>query len=232
MDMAGDEELFTAIMAKFTKLAVDAVTAMLEHLDPYIDVIVTGDDLGMTAGPMMSPASYRRLIKPYHAEFLGAIHAKSRAKVFFHSCGNIYKLLGDLADAGVDIINPVQVNCGEMGDTARLKREFGDRLTFCGGIDTQQGHAARHAGRSARGSAAADQGSGPRRRIPRRVGPLPPTRRAAGEYRGDVRGNPSCGQVSRELKARWVKRTRPPQEFLLNGGSHADHPTIQKDNSK
>jgi uroporphyrinogen decarboxylase len=138
MDMAGDEDLFKAIMAKFTKLAVDAVTAMLEHLDPYIDVIVTGDDLGMTAGPMMSPASYRRLIKPYHAEFLGTIHAKSRAKVFFHSCGNIYKLLGDLADAGVDIINPVQVNCGEMGDTARLKREFGDRLTFCGGIDTQK----------------------------------------------------------------------------------------------
>jgi uroporphyrinogen decarboxylase len=138
MDMAGDEDLFKAIMAKFTKLATDAAVAMLEHLYPYIDVIVTGDDLGMTAGPMMSPASYRRLLKPYHAEFLGAIHAKSRAKVFFHSCGNIYSLLGDLAEAGVDIINPVQVNCGEMGDTARLKREFGDRLTFCGGIDTQQ----------------------------------------------------------------------------------------------
>jgi uroporphyrinogen decarboxylase len=138
MDMAGDEDLFKAIMAKFTKLAIDAATAICEHLDPYLDVIVTGDDLGMTAGPMMSPASYRRLIKPFHEEFLGTIHKKSRAKVFFHSCGNIYKLLGDLADAGVDIINPVQVNCGEMGDTARLKREFGDRLTFCGGIDTQK----------------------------------------------------------------------------------------------
>lgn len=138
MDMAGDEELFAALMAKYTKLAVEAVGAMIEHLEPYIDVIVTGDDLGMTAGPMMSPASYRRLIKPHHAEFLGAIHAKSRAKVFFHSCGNIYRLLGDLADAGVDIINPVQINCGEMGDTARLKREFGNRLSFCGGIDTQK----------------------------------------------------------------------------------------------
>jgi uroporphyrinogen decarboxylase len=138
MDMAGDGDIFQAIMAKFTKLAVDAVTTMLDHLDPYIDVIVTGDDLGMTAGPMMSPASYRRLIKPYHAEFLGAIHKKSRAKIFFHSCGNVYKLLGDLAEVGVDIINPVQVNCGEMGDTARLKREFGDRLSFCGGVDTQQ----------------------------------------------------------------------------------------------
>ncbi len=138
MDMAGDEELFKAIMAKCTSLAISAVTAMLDHLDPYIDIIVTGDDLGMTTGPMMSPASYRRLIKPYHAEFLATIKNKSRAKIFFHSCGNIYKLLGDLADVGVDIINPVQVNAGEMGDTARLKREFGRRLSFCGGIDTQQ----------------------------------------------------------------------------------------------
>jgi uroporphyrinogen decarboxylase len=138
MDMAGDEELFKAIMGKFTSLAISAVAAMLDHLDPYIDVIVTGDDLGMTAGPMMSPASYRRLIKPYHAEYLTAIKNKSRAKIFFHSCGNVYKLLGDLADVGVDIINPVQVNAGEMGDTARLKREFGRRLSFCGGIDTQQ----------------------------------------------------------------------------------------------
>jgi uroporphyrinogen decarboxylase len=39
---------------------------------------------------------------------------------------------------GVDLLNPVQVSAGEMGDTARLKREFGDRLAFCGGIDTQK----------------------------------------------------------------------------------------------
>ena len=38
---------------------------------------------------------------------------------------------------GVELLNPVQVSAGEMGDTARLKREFGDRLSFLGGIDTQ-----------------------------------------------------------------------------------------------
>jgi uroporphyrinogen decarboxylase len=105
---------------------------------PFVDVIVTGDDLGMTAGPMMSPQAYRRLIKPHHAEVLGAIKKRTPGKIFFHSCGNIYRLLGDLADAGVDLLNPIQVSAGEMGDTARLKREFGDRLAFCGGIDTRQ----------------------------------------------------------------------------------------------
>jgi uroporphyrinogen decarboxylase len=91
----------------------------------------------MTAGPLLSPESYRRLIKPHQARLLAAIKEGMAGKIFFHSCGNIYAFLGDLAEIGVDLINPVQVSAGRMGDTARLKREFGDRLSFCGGIDTR-----------------------------------------------------------------------------------------------
>ena len=115
-----------------------AAAELLRHVGPFVDVFVTGDDLGMTDGPMMSPQTYRRLIKPHQAELLAAIHKNTSGKVFFHSCGNIYRLLGDLVEVGVDLLNPVQVSAGEMGDTARLKREFGDRLSFCGGIDTQR----------------------------------------------------------------------------------------------
>jgi uroporphyrinogen decarboxylase len=138
MDLAANEDFFAALMNRLKSLAVSALRAMLREAGPYVDILVTSDDLGMTSGPMMSPATYRRLIKPHHAELFGEIRKATPGKIFFHSCGNIYRLLGDLADAGVDIINPVQVNCGEMGDTARLKREFGDRLAFCGGIDTQR----------------------------------------------------------------------------------------------
>jgi uroporphyrinogen decarboxylase len=138
MDMAGDEDFFTALMTRLKNLAVEYVEALLRDVGPYVDVFVTGDDLGMTAGPMMSPAAYRRLIKPHHADLLATIKRRISGKIFFHSCGNIYRLLGDLADVGVDLLNPVQVSAGEMGDTARLKREFGNRLAFCGGIDTRQ----------------------------------------------------------------------------------------------
>ena len=137
MDMAADEDFFTALMVKLKSLALGCVDALLRDVGPYVDLLVTGDDLGMTAGPMMSPAAYRRLIKPHHAELLGAIKQRISGRIFFHSCGNIYRFLGDLADAGVDLLNPVQVSAGEMGDTARLKREFGNRLSFCGGIDTR-----------------------------------------------------------------------------------------------
>jgi len=46
-------------------------------------------------------------------------------------------LIRDFIDIGVDILNPVQVSAGDMGDTARLKREFGKNISFCGGIDTE-----------------------------------------------------------------------------------------------
>ena len=136
MDMAGDEDFFTALLVKLKNLAIPYLRTLLAHVGPYTDVLVTGDDLGMTAGPMMSPRAYRRLIKPHHADLLATIKEHTAGKVFFHSCGNIHALLGDLADVGVDLINPVQVSAGEMGDTARLKQEFGRRLSFCGAIDT------------------------------------------------------------------------------------------------
>ena len=58
-------------------------------------------------------------------------------KVLYHSCGNVWPLLGDLVDMGVDALNPIQVSADQMGDTAALKRTWGKELTFWGGIDTQ-----------------------------------------------------------------------------------------------
>jgi uroporphyrinogen decarboxylase len=138
MDMVADEEFFEALLRKLKGLAIAYVRQLLDEAGPYVDVFVTGDDLGMKNGPMMSPRTYRRLIKPHEAELLAAVRQNLAGKVFFHSCGNIYPLLGDLIEVGVDLLNPVQVSAGEMGDTARLKREFGDRLSFCGGIDTHR----------------------------------------------------------------------------------------------
>ena len=137
MDVAADPEFFTALITKLKKLMIAYAEQLLKDVGPYVDVIITGDDLGMTAGPMMSPASYRRFLKPHHAELFGAIKRRISGKIFFHSCGNVYRLLGDFAEVGVELLNPVQVAAGEMGDTARLKREFGDRLSFCGAIDTR-----------------------------------------------------------------------------------------------
>ena len=136
-DLAADPEFAHAILRKVTDLMIAGTIKYLEAVGPYIDLITFADDLGSQRSPLISPKMYRRMIKPYQAEVIAAIKAHSQAKVFFHSCGNVYPLIGDLIEIGVDVLNPVQVSAGEMGDTARLKREFGKNITFCGGIDTR-----------------------------------------------------------------------------------------------
>ena len=81
---------------------------------------------------MMSPTLFRRLYKPRLRRLVAAIKRKTKARVYLHSCGSVYRFIPDLIECGFDILNPVQVNAAEM-DSARLKREFGKALSFWGG---------------------------------------------------------------------------------------------------
>ena len=138
LDLGGDHDFVHALMRRLTDLMRSAVERLLEEAGEYIDVLITGDDLGSQNAPLISTAMYRQLIKPYHCELMSAIKQRTKARIFYHSDGNIYPLLNDLIETGIDVLNPVHVAARDMGDTARLKREFGRRLSFCGAIDTQQ----------------------------------------------------------------------------------------------
>ena len=72
------------------------------------------------------------MFKPYHTKLNEYVHTHSNMKTFLHSCGSIYGVMGDLIEAGYDIINPVQTTAYQM-DPARLKKEFGKDITFWGG---------------------------------------------------------------------------------------------------
>ncbi len=136
-DLGGDPDFVRALMRKLTDLMRSAAEKLLDEAGEYIDVIVTGDDLGSQNAPLISTAMYRRLIKPFHFELINSIRQRTKAKIFYHSDGNVYPLIPDLLDVGIDLLNPVHVAARDMGDTGRLKREFGDRLSFCGAIDSQ-----------------------------------------------------------------------------------------------
>jgi uroporphyrinogen decarboxylase len=136
LDLAADPDFALALLRKITDLMKASVIKLLEEAGDYIDVLITGDDLGSQNATLISPRMYRRMVKPFHVEIYQEIKKRTKAKIFYHSDGNIYPLLGDLVEIGIDLLNPVQVNAGDMGDTARLKREFGDQLAFCGAIDT------------------------------------------------------------------------------------------------
>jgi uroporphyrinogen decarboxylase len=102
-----------------------------------VDIVFFGDDLASQLAPLFSPDIYRALIKPRHRRMIDAVKAKADVKVLYHSCGAVSRLIDDLIDIGVDALNPVQVTAADM-DPGALKRRFGARIAFWGGINTQR----------------------------------------------------------------------------------------------
>jgi len=92
-----------------------------------------GDDYGQQSGTLFSPQTFRTLIKPELARLIEPIKRAGKL-VVLHSCGNIDTFLDDLIEIGLDGYQTVQP---EAYDFAALKRRYGSRLTFWGGISTQ-----------------------------------------------------------------------------------------------
>ena len=144
-DLVGNVPLSKKILHRY----MDLQLVFLENTfnvvgEDGIDVIQMADDMAGQQGMLISPASYRKYLKPLHKEMFDFIKERSSAKIFFHSCGSIRSVIPDLIEVGVDIINPVQVSAAEM-DAADLKQEFGDDLVFWGGgVDTQNAFDDRH----------------------------------------------------------------------------------------
>ncbi len=137
-DLVADVEFAEAFLDRLAATIVTAQQRYLAEVGDLIDVHFAADDLAGQSGPLVSPATWRKLVKPRQARIMAAIRARTRAPVFYHSCGAIREFLPDLVEIGVDIVNPVQVAAAGM-DTRELKRMFGTRLSFWGGgVDTQR----------------------------------------------------------------------------------------------
>lgn len=132
-EMAANPKRIHTFLDKLMELHMANMEKYLGAVGEHIDIIGFGDDLGMQTGPQFSPAMYREFFKPRHTILWN--HAKKlcpHIKVSLHCCGGVYPLMGDLIDAGLDAINPVQFTCSDM-EVDRLKREFGQDMVFWGG---------------------------------------------------------------------------------------------------
>ena len=98
----------------------------------HFDEVFWCDDMGYKQNTFFSPTMYRDLVKPVHKRACDWAHAKG-AKVRLHSCGYVKPLIPDIIDAGVEMLNPIEVKAGM--DPIALKAEFGDRLAFHGGLN-------------------------------------------------------------------------------------------------
>jgi uroporphyrinogen decarboxylase len=135
MDMVEQPALIEALNEKVLQAQMELYGAYLDACGEYLDVIETGDDYGGGAGPLISPAMFRRLLKPYRARLNIFIRKKTpHIRIFHHTCGNVRLLIRDLIDIGVDVLNPVQPVRGM--EPAQLARDFGASICFHGGVDT------------------------------------------------------------------------------------------------
>ena len=111
---------------------------IIDSFGPYIQLVTMSDDMGSQNGPMCNPSYVEEFSIPYYKRFCEFLHANSDIKVFLHNCGSIRSLIPMLIDAGIDVLNPVQISADNM-DPQELKNEFGARISFWGGgCDTQQ----------------------------------------------------------------------------------------------
>jgi len=115
---------------------IDRNMVMLENILSIeeIDGVLLGSDWGSQQAPLMSPDVWDELIRPGEQREYDLIHAAGK-DVWIHSCGCITPLIPRLIEMGVDVLNPVQPECM---DIAQLKADYGNKLTFWGGLSTQR----------------------------------------------------------------------------------------------
>lgn len=136
-NMAEYPEFSKALLWKIYGYCETLMGHFLDEVGDNIDIIKIGDDLGTQESLLISPRMYREFLKPIHAKFIEFIKRKTKAKVFFHTDGDVFNLIPDFVEIGVDILNPIQTSAGKMSDLAGLKTKYGDQIVFCGAMDTQ-----------------------------------------------------------------------------------------------
>jgi len=120
------EELFDALTAYQMKV-------LEEFLKYDIHGVLFGDDWGQQRGMLFSPHAWRRFIKPRLAELIGAVKRAGKVAMI-HSCGKVQELFPDFIEIGVDVFNPFQP---DVMDVYQVKRQYGDRISFYGGMSIQ-----------------------------------------------------------------------------------------------
>jgi uroporphyrinogen decarboxylase len=133
VDMASRPEMANEMFGRCGDFAVQLAEAACRRYP--LDWLWTGDDVASQRSMMMSPETWRRMIKP-HLQRAFQVGRRHGLYVAYHCCGALRPIIPDLVEMGLGVLNPVQCNCPGM-DALELKREFGAQLTFMGGVDTQ-----------------------------------------------------------------------------------------------
>jgi len=132
MDLMLHPTFVAELLERLGEHILRTMNILLERFE--FDCIAVSDDYGTQKSMLMSPDQWRRFVRPV----LARVYARAQDNglyVFHHTCGHVTPIIPDLIDIGLDILHPIQP---ETMDVVDLKQRFGNNLTFCGGLNTQQ----------------------------------------------------------------------------------------------
>ena len=135
MHIASRPDLIEAMVAKISEFYEEFYRRLARSARGHAEFLGFGDDFAQQDGMLISPAKWRRFFLPVWKRLFAIAHDND-LQPLMHMCGSIRPILGDLIDAGLTVYQVAQFTAKNM-EAADLKREFGQHLTFYGGVDTQ-----------------------------------------------------------------------------------------------
>lgn len=135
MKMYTHPDVVEAATDKLLDFYLEANERCLDELSGHIDAVFFGNDLGSQFDLLISPDAFKKFILPGYKRIVSQARDYGY-KVMLHSCGAVTKIIPDLIDIGVDALHPLQAKAAGM-DAENLSKQFGNKITFVGGVDTQ-----------------------------------------------------------------------------------------------
>lgn len=132
MDMMTNDDFVIDLMQKCADYHLVVAKEMVKI---GADIIWFGDDVGMQEGMLISPEQYRKFLKPIYANLIQEIKKVDKnIKVAYHTDGYVEPVIPDFIEIGIDILQVIQPACMDPG---KLKKKFGENLSFWGSVDVQ-----------------------------------------------------------------------------------------------
>lgn len=135
IDLVENPEIVHYCLDKLFDLAYENTRRIYEAIPGKVMITYVAEDMGGQTDLMFSPRQIHTFLLPRMKRIIDLAH-ENGAYVFHHNDGNCRRILPDMIAAGIDVLNPIQWRCPGM-ERESLKRDFGDRLVFHGGMDNQ-----------------------------------------------------------------------------------------------
>jgi len=134
MGMALDPDWVIDMVDTYAELIVNLMEILFAE-EGKPDGVWFSEDMGFKFRPFMSPAMYKEIVQRGHIKTIGFCHSQG-LPVIMHSCGYVEPLLPGMIEAGIDCLQALEVKAGM--DLLKLHKQYGDKIAFCGGMDTRK----------------------------------------------------------------------------------------------